>query len=154
MASYTFVTGHSYFAGFDKPWYASRAAIKAAVEGKGFQVLGDWPCTKMPQLPVQVPGRCGDQWDWLALVRRTGPTLALELPSQVKWVVDTTPGAPAGTGPQPPPQPPQEPPPPGGDGFPPPRTPGPQQPARGAGAGLALGLVAAGLGWLVIRSRS
>ena len=121
MAFQLFQTGQAYMAGFDKPWFASLAAIREGVEKRGFQLLGDWPCKQFGPLPFATPSSCGGTWDYIALVRRTGPTEQIELPSRVKWVVPTAapPGVPApiptvpvsGPPAAPPPAPPTVPPP-------------------------------------------
>jgi hypothetical protein len=91
---YRFVTGHAYAAGFDKPFVASESAIREAVEDKGFRVLYADECERTPVLPFHTPGTCDDEWDWIALVERTGPSTVLEVPDRVKWIIDTTPAAP------------------------------------------------------------
>lgn len=154
MASYHFIQGHNYFAGFDKPALISASTIREAVEAEGFEVVGDWACKEIPQLPVQVPGQCGQQWDWLALVRRTGPTQAVELPDRVKWVVDATPmGAGAPGAPAPGSQPPQDTPPPPGADFPPPKVPPRHRPPKAAGGGLLVLALAGAAAWWLLRPR-
>ena len=114
MALQLFETGHSYLAGFDKPWFASLSAIRSGIEKRGFDVLGVWNCKQFGPLPFATPSHCGGTWDWIGMVRRTGPTKTIELPSQVKFTVDTTlappgppvPGAPPPVVVTPPPAPP------------------------------------------------
>lgn len=77
--------GHSYLAGFDKPFILPITAIRDAVEDRGFRVLGAWECEEVP-LPFQVVGTCGDEFDWVALVQRLGADEEIELPSQVVWI--------------------------------------------------------------------
>lgn len=84
--NFTFQQGVYYAAGFDKPFIASASAVKEGVEAEGFQVLAAWECEGQPGMPFHTPGTCGDEWDWIAYIRRTGPTKTIDMPSQVKWV--------------------------------------------------------------------
>lgn len=105
-----FQTGVSYVAGFDKPAILSLSTIRRAVEGQGFAVLGVYECSSMPGLPFAVPGVCGDEWDYVALVKRTGAPKYIDVPDRVAWLVAIPPPG------QPPPalaRPGELPPPPG-----------------------------------------
>lgn len=86
-----FAQGFSYVAGFDKPALLSIDTIRRYVEEEGFVVEGAWPCARIPGLPFAVPGHCGDNWDWIAIVRRTGPSRWLDVPDRVAWLVAVPP---------------------------------------------------------------
>jgi len=86
-----FRSRHSYLAGFDKPAVVSIRAIREAVEDRGFDVLAAWECETGPRLPFRTPAPCGDGWDWVAHLVRTGPDEQIDVPDRVRWIVDATP---------------------------------------------------------------
>lgn len=141
---YLFRAGHAYVAGFDKPGVVGIGTIRDKVEDKGFQVLAAYECADVPGLPFAVRGSCPDDWDWIGLVRRTGPTELIDVPDRVWWIVEI---------------PPAEAPPPPTPGAPPPELPPfdkcanvTSRPAvtyehaySAVGAGLAVGVLVGGL---------
>lgn len=93
--------GWSYLAGFDYPTLLSEATIRRGVERRGFKVHGAWSCEEWRWgLPADV-GACGDDWDYIALVTRTGPDEEIDVPDRVKWIVPLTPTPQAPWAPQP-----------------------------------------------------
>lgn len=138
---FPFLAGHTYAAGFHKPWYASEGAVREAVTDEGFRVLYASECESVPGLPFHTPGTCGDEWNYIGLVERTGPDAVLDVPEEAKWIVDTTPAAPGE--PVRPPTPLQPEPEPLAPGFP---TPLPSPAGVAQARGTALWLVAGAIG--------
>lgn len=96
-----FEQGRSYYVGIDKPALISMDTLIGAVEDEGFEVLGVYPCEDYPGMPFPVPGSCGDEWDWVGLVRRIAPSGPYDAPDRVKWV-QMIPDAPPAPVPPPP----------------------------------------------------
>lgn len=92
--------GHVYMAGASVPFIVTDEMIVDGAGKLGFdqvQLLDrdEYPISKLPQTD---PARA-DDWDTVAIARRSGPDAEVEVPSAIRWVVDTTPDVPAGTGP-------------------------------------------------------
>lgn len=89
MYQYTFQQGYSYVAAFDKPFIASASMIKSGVEDQGFRVEAYYECEKSPTFPFVPPtrARCGKDYSHVAVVTRTARTERVDVPSQVKWIV-------------------------------------------------------------------
>lgn len=103
-----FEHGVTYIAGIDKPAIVSVSTIREAVADEGFQVLGVYTCDQIPSLPFAVPGKCGDEWDYIGIARRTGPSKWIDVPDRARWIVaippvTVTPSLPARPGEPPPP---------------------------------------------------
>lgn len=106
-----FIHGMGYLAGFDYPMVVGLESLVEAVEEKGFVVYQVGDCKDWAPVLFPTPSRCGDTWDWIAHVARTGPTEELELPGRVKWIQETwMMWDPAGPPPPAPPPPPPAPP--------------------------------------------
>jgi len=103
MGQYTFQQGFSYVAAFDKPWIASSGMIKSGVEDQGFRVDAYYKCEKAPNFPFVPPSRarCGKDYDHVAVVTRTARTERIDVPKEVKWIVQVPKAQPS-----PPPKPP------------------------------------------------
>lgn len=114
MANFLFRQGYAYVAGVDKPVYVTKGMAVDAIEEMGFKVMFAEPCESAPRLPFQMPGKCGDEWDWLGGALRTGPDESIDVPDRVQWITEIPkpvpaqppqPGQPAPPSPaQPPPQ--------------------------------------------------
>lgn len=156
MSNFLFKQGYAYVAGVDKPAILSRSMIVNAVTDMGFRVLYADECERTPVFPFRVPGRCGDQWDWVGFAERTGPTKSIDVPSRVKWiqeipkpqVAQPVPGQPA-------PAPVVEPPPPvweSPEARSAPTNGGTQQAAFGGSGNLLVpALIGAASGWFVVK---
>lgn len=115
MPLYTFHQGRYYLAGIDKPLVVPTSTIVEAVNDMGFRVISygeaeEAGCGRSPTFTP--PGRCGEDWDWMGLALRTGPTKTIEVPDRVWWIYEyqpMTPAPPPGPGvPPPPATPPQQ----------------------------------------------
>lgn len=104
MGQYTFQQGFSYVAAFDKPWIASASMIKGGVEDQGFRVDAYYKCEKAPNFPFVPPSRarCGKEYDHVAVVTRTARTQRIDVPKEVKWIVQVPKAQPKPPAPKPP----------------------------------------------------
>jgi hypothetical protein len=89
---YMFRAGRTYVAGVNKPAVLSVDTIAEAVEERGFGVVGIWEREQLPAFPFVLPPH-EDDWDYVGVAVRTGPDEAIEVPSRVRWLVDTSSGA-------------------------------------------------------------
>lgn len=86
MANFHFKQGFTYAAGVDKPMVLSKATVVEGITDLGFRVLFADECEVMPRFPFRVPGKCGDEWDWVGYAERTGPSQTIDVPGRVKWI--------------------------------------------------------------------
>jgi len=91
VGRFFFAAGHTYIAGFDRPMVVGLAKIRDAVAKEGFAVRDVFECEARPRLPFRTPGRCPDDWDYVAVVERVGPSRSFDVPDRVHWIVDSTP---------------------------------------------------------------
>lgn len=82
-----FIKGRTYAAGADFPPLVPESVIREQVEARGFDVVNVWDCGE-GGVPFKVTGTCGEDFDTIAIVVRTGEDEEIELPPQVAWVVD------------------------------------------------------------------
>lgn len=91
MSTFTFKPGFIYSAGIDLPAVLSLASLRDGSVEQGFEPLVVEECKNYP-LPFMTPGhRCGDTYDTVTIARRVGPKAELEVPSEVKWVIEHSP---------------------------------------------------------------
>lgn len=86
--------GHIYMAGADVPFIVSDSMIIEGAGKLGFDQIqlidrDDFPIAKLSG----IPGSGADDWDTIAIARRSGPDGEVDVPSAIRWVVDTTPAA-------------------------------------------------------------
>ena len=84
--------GHSYFGGVQLPFWAVISLLKSGIESKGFDQVEIYDRDKfvISRLPA-VPQGSSNEWNTVIIGRRSGPDDNMDLPSQLKWVVDVTP---------------------------------------------------------------
>lgn len=109
-----FLKGFTYIVGFDNPALISNGRIREEAEAQGFSVVTLMECDAFSGLPFATPTKCGDGWDYIAVVRRTGADRWIDLHSRIAWVVtlpppQLPPAKPAVPGQEPPPPQPTEP---------------------------------------------
>lgn len=115
MSKYTFKQGRYYLAGVDRPTIIPISTLKSGIEDMGFHVISYDEAEKAGcgrSAGFTPPGKCGDDWDWIGVAQRTGPTQTLDIPDRVWWIYeypDMTPRPPLPPGQAPPPPPPQQP---------------------------------------------
>ena len=81
-----FQNGRSYLAGFDEPFVVSRARLAEELQKLGFSLLAVDDCERWGDVPFDTPTPCGDSWDAIGYVVRTGPDAEMELPTRIKWI--------------------------------------------------------------------
>lgn len=86
-----FRQGFAYIIGFDNPVLVSNARIREGAEELGFEMVGLHECDIFTGLPFATPTPCGDDWDYIAIVRRLGADRWIDLPDRVAWVVSLPP---------------------------------------------------------------
>ena len=109
-----FRQGFTYIAGYDNPAVVPNSTIERKVAEKGFQIILNKPCDEYTP-PFRFPpqaGPCDDEWDYVAAIRRIGPSAHFDVPDRVAWMITVPP-------PQLPPPGPAELPPPAITGQPP-----------------------------------
>lgn len=84
--------GHVYMAGADVPFIVTDTMIIEGAGKLGFDQIqlidrDDFPIAKL----MGIPGSGEDNWDTIAIARRSGPDGEVDVPSAIRWVVDTTP---------------------------------------------------------------
>lgn len=85
-----FQQGHFYIAGANVPVFVSDDMLRKGGTDNGFAEIQIVDRDNFPisQLPSGIPG---SDWDTVLMGRRVAPDGTVDLPSEVKWVVDTTP---------------------------------------------------------------
>lgn len=96
------VQGHSYVGGVDVPFFVPNSSLAEDLLGLGFvdvRVVNrkGFPARDLPPIPAGA----SDDWNTVALATRAGPTMEMELPERLKWIVDVTPVAPVDAPPVP-----------------------------------------------------
>lgn len=143
-----FRAGYTYYAGMDKPFYVSSDSIVEELQSKlGFRVISFWEC-KDRGLPILVPGKCGEDYDFVGIAVKNHPSQVLEAPSQLAWLVELPPHPTAPVGPLPPGTPQPTPPPPAPPAFPQPSLPRQAKTNPVAASALAL-VIGVGATWAV-----
>ena len=92
MARYLFRKGYAYYAGGDLPWIVPESAVISGLTGEGFRVLSFEECEGL-RIPFVTPTPCGEGWNYLGFVQRTGDDRAFDMPDRIKWLFELAPVA-------------------------------------------------------------
>lgn len=81
----------TWFAGFSVPFFVSNSMISTKLETMGFREIKIFDRTdKAPPVNARLDPRYADDWDQWLTAEYVGKPQALDMPSQIKWLLHAT----------------------------------------------------------------